>query len=155
LLFALDQETAARVAALFAEGLAKKTYRALCRGVPPESGTIDHPVPADEDGERAPAVTDFRRLWSDGRYSWVELYPRTGRYHQIRRHMKHISCPLIGDVRYGKGEHNRFFRSQLGLRRLALHAMRLVLPGLIEVCAVVPADLRDPLLRFGVPSALL
>src|SRR6185436_13715138 len=48
--------------------------------------------------------------------------PRTGRLHQIRRHLKHLACPLIGDVRYGKGEHNRHFRDEYGLNRLALHA---------------------------------
>jgi tRNA pseudouridine65 synthase len=45
----------------------------------------------------------------------------------VRRHFKHIACPLIGDVNYGKGEHNRLFRTQYGLYRLFLHATRLQL----------------------------
>jgi len=47
-------------------------------------------------------------------FALVEARPRTGRLHQIRRHCKHIACPLIGDVRYGKGEHNRLFRARFG-----------------------------------------
>lgn len=60
-----------------------------------------------------------------GRYAVVRARPHTGRLHQIRRHLKHISCPLIGDVRYGKGEHNRIFRDRFNLRRLALHCISL------------------------------
>ena len=64
----------------------------------------------------------------------------TGRLHQIRRHLKHISCPLIGDVRYGKGEHNRIFRTEHGLSRLALHSSRLVVahPDGGELVATAP-----------------
>ena len=72
-----------------------------------------------------PAVTEFRRLAVFERYALVEARPRTGRRHQIRRHFKHLSHPLIGDVRYGKGEHNRLFRERFGLHRLALHALEL------------------------------
>ena len=72
-----------------------------------------------------PAVTAFRRLAIFERYALVEARPRTGRRHQIRRHFKHLSHPLIGDVRYGKGEHNRLFRERFGLHRLALHALEL------------------------------
>jgi tRNA pseudouridine65 synthase len=69
-----------------------------------------------------------RRLGIWERYALVEAIPVTGRLHQIRRHLKHISCPIIGDVNYGKGEHNRIFRERFGLHRLALHAYSLRLP---------------------------
>ena len=55
----------------------------------------------------------------------VVAMPKTGRLHQIRRHLKHLSCPLIGDVKYGKGEHNRWFREHYAFERLALHAAAL------------------------------
>ena len=48
--------------------------------------------------------------------------------HQIRRHLKHISHPLIGDVRYGKGPINRHYRASYGLERTALHACALRFP---------------------------
>lgn len=56
------------------------------------------------------------------RYSYVEILLHTGRTHQIRRHMQSWSHPIIGDVTYGKGIHNRFFRTQFNLHRLMLHA---------------------------------
>ena len=93
-----------------------------------------------------PARTYIRTLEVHGRYALVEAEPRTGRLHQIRRHLKHISCPVIGDVNYGKGLHNRWFREQHGLGRLFLHALRLRLP--------LPLPLPDPQSRpEAVPTA--
>ncbi len=100
------------------------------------------------------AVTDFERVAVYGRYSIVVARPRTGRLHQIRRHLKHISHPLIGDVRYGKGPHNRRFRDNYGLHRLALHAQTLSLthPASGEQLTIhspVPATLLAPLLALA------
>jgi tRNA pseudouridine65 synthase len=150
LAFALTTDAARALCAAFAAGAVDKRYLALVRGVPPEQGVIDHPIPRRPDGPRVPAVTAYRRLRVYGRYALVEAAPRTGRLHQIRRHLKHISCPLIGDVRYGKGEHNRLFRDRFDLQRLALHARSLRLPhpsgdGWIESEAPVPADLARAL----------
>lgn len=123
--FALHPNAARIIGAAFAEGRVEKRYVALTRGHPPEHGVIDHPIPNEPDGPRVRAVTEFARLGVAGRYALVKALPRTGRLHQIRRHLKHLACPLIGDVRYGKGEHNRRFRDEHGLHRLALHATRL------------------------------
>ena len=116
---------ARRLQELFETGRIEKRYLALVRGITPEAGVIDHPLPRSREGPRVPAVTEYRRLATFERYSLVEAFPKTGRLHQIRRHFKHISHPLIGDVRYGKGEHNRYFRERFGLHRLALHAAEL------------------------------
>ncbi|MCB9559591.1 MAG: pseudouridylate synthase [Kofleriaceae bacterium] len=157
-LFALDVEAARALSDAFARGEADKTYLALTRGHPPEELVIDYPIPKAEGGDRVPAVTAIRRLETFGRYAWVEARPRTGRLHQIRRHLKHISCPLIGDVRYGKGEHNRLFRTAYDLHRLALHAARLVVPhpdgGSLAVDAPLAADLAACLaaLRANPPA---
>jgi tRNA pseudouridine65 synthase len=124
-LFALHPEAARVMSTAFAEGDVEKVYVALTRGHPPERGTVDHPIERVEGGPKVPAVTDYVRLGVSGRYALVAAMPRTGRLHQIRRHLKHLSCPLIGDVKYGKGEHNRLFREQYGLHRLALHAVKL------------------------------
>lgn len=154
LLFALDPEAARRLQEQLAAGTVHKRYLALVRGVTPEEGVIDHPIPRDEDGPRVPAVTAYRRLGTFERYSLVEAVPRTGRRHQIRRHLKHISHPLIGDVRYGKGEHNRLFRERFGLHRLALHALEIAFahPGdgrTLRIAAPVPEDLAGPLRAMG------
>lgn len=58
-------------------------------------------------------------------YSLVKLMPKTGRKHQLRRHMKHIFHPIVGDTKYGRGEHNQLFREKLDCHRLLLHASRL------------------------------
>ncbi len=159
LLFALDPGTARRLQERFEAGEVAKRYLALVRGVPPESGVIDHPIPRDLDGPRVPALTEFRRLATFERYALVEARPRTGRRHQIRRHFKHHSHPLIGDVRYGKGEHNRLFRDRFGLHRLALHALELAFDHpetgeALRLVAPVPEDLAGPLRAMGMGVAV-
>ncbi|HYP75176.1 MAG TPA: pseudouridine synthase [Polyangiaceae bacterium] len=148
-LFALNEDAARTLNRSLADGSLEKRYLALTRGHPPEHGVIDHPVPRAPGEERVPALTEYWRLGVFERYALVLVAPKTGRLHQIRRHLKHLSCPLIGDVRYGKGEHNRLFREQYGLNRLALHAaalrfkhpetgqrmtVRAPLPGILAEC---------------------
>ncbi len=150
LVMALDAETAGQLGAAFTEGQVEKQYVAIVRGRPPAEGLIDHDVPKSEDGERVRAVTAFRTLGTSGRFSLVECRPLTGRYHQIRRHMKHLSHPLVGDVNYGKGDINRLFRSEYGLSRLALHASRLTAPSVaLDVAAPLPSDFAEALGKLG------
>lgn len=152
-LFALGPESARTLCGAFERGELDKRYVALVRGVPPEAGIIDHPVPREPGGERVPAVTEYRRLEVFGRYALVEARPRTGRFHQIRRHLKHLSCPLIGDSNYGKSEHNRLLRERYGLARLALHAASLAFAHPVDgrpmsIEAPMPADFAEPLARL-------
>lgn len=154
LLFALSSELAGLVNRSFETGEVQKRYLALVRGIPPASGTIDHPVPNKTDGPRVAAVTHFCRLGTFERFALVEARPETGRIHQIRRHLKHISHPLVGDVRYGKGDINRLFRRRFGLWRLALHASVLELPHpmtkrSMRVVAPLTLDLAEPLAQMG------
>jgi len=156
LVLALDPGTARRLQEQWLAGRVRKRYLALVRGIPPPAGVIDHPVPRSPRGPRVPAVTEFRRLATFERYALLEVVPRTGRLHQIRRHLKHLSHPLIGDVRYGKGLHNRLFRSRFGLHRLALHALELAFDHPtdgrpLRLFAPVPEDLAGPLRAMGLP----
>jgi tRNA pseudouridine65 synthase len=141
-LFALNEAAARALNRSFADGSLDKRYLALTRGHPPERGLIDHPIPRAPGEERVPAQTEYVRLGTFERYALVLALPKTGRLHQIRRHLKHLSCPLIGDVRYGKGEHNRLFRDQYGLPRLALHAAAL---RFIHPSTGAPITVRAPL----------
>ena len=143
-LFALDEHAARTLNRGFAAAEIDKRYLALTRGHPPERGLIDHPIPRAPGEERVPAQTEYRRLGTFERYALVLAIPKTGRLHQIRRHLKHVSCPLIGDVRYGKGEHNRWFREHYAFERLALHAaaLRFVHP-VTERRVTVHAPLSD------------
>lgn len=141
LLFALSSEIAQCLGKQFEENTIKKTYCAITRGYAPEQGIIDHALKPIADFKRdkhtwaskpaQPAITKFKRLgilelpfsvdkFSTSRYSLVELYPRTGRKHQLRRHLKHISHPIIGDPKYGKSKHNHFFRRYFNCSRLLL-----------------------------------
>jgi tRNA pseudouridine65 synthase len=155
LVFALSAEVASAFGQLFATAAVEKTYLALVRSVPAENGIIDHPLPPGEDRDepRVPAQTAFTRLEVLGRYSLVEARPATGRLHQIRRHLKHIGCPIIGDVRYGKGAHNRFFREQLDLHRMFLHAVRIRFPHPVSATPIaieapLPPELESVLGRL-------
>ncbi len=146
LLFALDSETAKLMSEQFKSHTIQKTYISVVRGYTPENGVIEHALKekldkiadkqASEDKEAQEAVTVFQRLqtveldfavgrYDKTRYSLVELKPKTGRKHQLRRHMKHISHHMLGDTKYGRGEHNIFVRQRYNMQRLLLHAISL------------------------------
>jgi tRNA pseudouridine65 synthase len=127
LLFATSGEVHRLVQQQFTDHTVDKRYLALCRGHDETLTQVDHPLAKREDLEPRPAVTDFKLLGHFERYGLFEARPRHGRLHQIRRHLRHASHPIIGDVRYGKGEHNRLFRTRFGFHRLALHALSLSL----------------------------
>ncbi len=149
LLFALDSATAAQYQQqIYAESIFKR-YVTLVRGPMRDAVIVDHPISTRGGRKRVPAVTEFKPLTHFERWSLVEAIPRTGRLHQIRRHLKHLSHPIVGDVLYGKGEVNRYFREQYGLHRMALHAAELRFTSMnsesITVCADMPPDLAIPL----------
>ncbi len=161
LLFGLSSDDARALGAAFSAAEVRKRYIALVRGTPPEEVEIDNPVPKTEDGPRVDSITWCRNLARSGvdRCSLVEARPRTGRLHQIRRHLKHLSHPLVGDVRYGKGDINRHYRSTYGLHRLALHALELEVAhpsgqGTLQLRAPVPDDLALPLQQLKVFDAI-
>ncbi len=162
LLFALDSTTAAAASSCFAEAKVEKTYLALVRGVAPEHVVVDHPLRPDRGRERQPAVTEIWRLSANPaeHCSLVQARPRTGRLHQIRRHLKHLSHPIVGDVRYGKGNINRHYREAWQLNRLALHAARLRLPHpvtgvALDILAPLPEDLARVLIGLELPLPAL
>lgn len=135
LLLALDAEATRLLSAQFETRTVEKTYLAVVRGHPDDRFVVDAAV-EDARGRRQEALTRFAtrgRLtlpipvgrYPEARYALVEASPETGRHHQIRRHAKHSGHPIVGDVNYGKGEHNRLFRMHLGIHRLLLHAFRL------------------------------
>jgi tRNA pseudouridine65 synthase len=146
LLFALDSHSAKLMSEQFKEHTIQKTYIAVVRGYVQESGVIDYALSvkfdkitdklANKEKTAENAVTKYRRLGSveldfavgkyeKTRYSLVELQPLTGRKHQLRRHMKHLSHHMLGDTKYGRGEHNKFIRQEFGVHRLLLHASTL------------------------------
>lgn len=144
LLFALDRELLATLGDQFAAGGVEKSYLAIARGILEEATHVDHPVPKRRRRpERVDAVTDLEPLGHhrelDVGFTLVRARPRTGRLHQIRKHLAHLKHPIVGDTNYGTGRVNRLFRERFGLHRLALHAEAL--------------SLQHPVL--GTPLALL
>jgi len=152
LVLARSSEVAGRLSDDIRESRWDKGYLALCRGVMPDSLRIEHPVHEGE--HRRPALTMVHplRVYCE-RYTLVRATPRTGRRHQIRYHLKHVSHPLVGDTNYGQGSLNRFFRETFGLDRMFLHAerLRLVHPvenRYLELCAPLPVKLESVLERL-------
>ncbi|MGK0240929.1 MAG: tRNA pseudouridine65 synthase [Candidatus Pelagisphaera sp.] len=143
LLFAYDEAPLAKMKRLFEECQVSKRYQAITRGFAPNEGTIDHPLrklldhgPKRKSDEAQEALTQFKTLsktehpfpsgkYETTRYSHVELFPKTGRRHQLRRHMNHINCPIIGDTKHGDIRQNHAFHERFGFCRMFLHATQL------------------------------
>ena len=143
---ARDPDSARYLQEQFANRETQKRYLCVVRGWAQEQGVIDYALKpihdkiadsrANPDKEPKDAVSHFRCLaqvelpipvgrYPAARYSLLEVEPKTGRKHQIRRHMKHILHPLVGDTKYGEGRHNRLFRDHLDCHRLLLMAVSL------------------------------
>lgn len=175
LLFGLSPEITRQLGQQFEAGTIEKCYWAVVRGHPPVSGSIDHPLSRQRDAyefqgelsskEAQPALTHFRKLaeielpveidrYPTSRYALLEVEPVTGRRHQIRRHLKHIAHPVIGDATHGKGRHNRYFAEHLNCHRLLLACVRLcfnhpVDNRRLEIKAPVSGEFAATLARFG------
>jgi len=180
LLFALTKEIARALSEQMQANAFKKQYLALVRGYTEESGLIDYALKelldkmtdakAREDKAAQEAVTAYEKIgqvelpfevgrYNTARYSLLKLNPQTGRKHQLRRHMKHILHPIVGDTKYGRGEHNRFFREQFNAHRLLLHANALtfthpVLNRELTLTAGMDAVFLDLIGEMGLDCAI-
>ena len=176
LLFALDREGATFLGRQFEAGDKRSRYLAMVRGHTGDSGCIDRALVDPEDPRVASttrprqARTGFTTLarielpfavdrYPTSRYSLLAITPETGRRHQIRRHLKHASHPIIGDTTYGKGRHNRFVAERFGVRRLLLACVELAVAhpddGRLLSLRAPPGDEFHALLaQFGWLAAL-
>jgi tRNA pseudouridine65 synthase len=146
LIFALSKEVAQLMSDAFRENEIQKEYVAIVRGYTDERDHVDHALKQMLDTkeekklgitkEEQEAQTSYERLgtvelpfpvsrYPVARYSLVKLFPHTGRKHQLRRHMKHIFHPIVGDTKHGRGEHNKLFREKFDMHRLLLHAHKI------------------------------
>ena len=146
LLFALNSKIANLLCQQFEQKQIEKQYLAVVRGYVTGHGKIDYPLKVQLDKiadkfsqpDKAPqsAVTFYEGLqtvempygvgrYATSRYSLVRLIPQTGRKHQLRRHMKHIFHPILGDTQYGDLHQNRALMEHTGCARLLLHAEKL------------------------------
>jgi len=150
ILIAKNQDTFLCLKKQFQERKVKKIYKAFVYGVPPvggkeEKGVIDRAVGRSKKdfrlwsaqrgarGVLRKAITEYKvlkknssiKLGAGKDFSFVEIYPKTGRTHQIRAHFKAINHPIVCDKLYAPKR-----ECALGFNRLALHAfsIEIVLP---------------------------
>jgi tRNA pseudouridine65 synthase len=129
------------------EHRAHKRYLAIVRGCVRGESWVDHAL-TDEDGVAREARSLVRPLCTregEARSSLVSVRTFTGRTHQVRRHLKHLSHPILGDSNYGKQPLNRWFRERFALSRLALHAASLAVERDGGERIAVDCDLADDL----------
>ena len=166
LLLAFEREAAADLGRQFMARGVRKHYLALARGWPAQDAFgIEHPLDGGPGKPlKKPALTQVRTLargtlpepaagFPTSRYCLLECEPLTGRFRQIRRHLKHAFHHLVGDTSHGDGERNRQFRLR-GVHRMLLHAWRLefVHPRdgrALRVAAPLDAEWRRALALFG------
>ncbi len=175
LLFALDRDTARRHGELVQARPPDKRYLAVVRGHTGPVGEINYSLReqqdrmtdrlADQDKAAQPAVSRYRTLeqveighpvgpYATARYSLLGLQPLTGRKHQLRRHLKHIFHPIVGDTTHGDGRHNAFVRDYTGRHRLMLAAVGLVTDHVhtgtrLAIQAPLDAEFVEILRRLG------
>jgi 23S rRNA pseudouridine955/2504/2580 synthase len=139
ILVAKTKEAAGSFSALFANsGIIKKYYLGICSGVmEPAEGSIKLSLDARGKGRgnvKKESETFYRLLSGgnvgDAACSLLELKLRTGRMHQIRRHLALIGRPLLGDDKYGDFALNKKLKTRAGLKSLCLHASRIIIPPL-------------------------
>ena len=142
--------------AQFKERTVEKRYVALVEGIPDTpDGVIDAPIGRDprqrkrmavtRDGREA--VTEFHVIEQFDEFTLLDVFPKTGRTHQIRVHLAFIGHPVVGDTVYGRR------RQRIKIKRHFLHAAAIAfpLPGSGEIVTVespLPVPLQDILKKL-------
>ncbi|WP_293747892.1 tRNA pseudouridine(65) synthase TruC [uncultured Paraglaciecola sp.] len=158
LVFALSADIARKLGEQFFAQSIQKTYLAIVRGHIVDEGEIDYALKekldkiadklAKQNKLAQEAVTLFNRLdkfelpfavsrYPSARYSLVQLTPKTGRKHQLRRHLAHINHPIVGDTAHGDGKHNIFLRQEFNFNQLALTCKSMLLTHPISQAPLV------------------
>ncbi len=161
ILFAKNAETHRRLNRQFEERRIHKTYLGLVWGQLKEtSGEIAYPVRAFGSGRMGvdhakgkPARTGYQVLQVLDGFTLLNLFPHTGRRHQIRVHLYALGYPLAGDIRYGDR------RIQETIPRLMLHARSISFQNQdyeqIHVSCPLPESFRHVLGQHGFTDSIV
>lgn len=164
-LFARTDQARRTLVRQFQQRQIAKRYLALVLGrLPNESGDIDALLCRDADDRRRvivspegkPSRTRYRVLATRGDFSLALAEPLTGRTHQIRAHLAHVSAPLAGDATYSGVTEATI---AAGITRAQLHAWELafrhpVTGSSVVVCAPLPDDMRATLVMLGLEKGI-
>ncbi len=164
LIFSKDESTDVAMKRLFEHQKVEKKYIALVRGYLPDYGVVDKPL-AKENGQLQDALTHYQCLdkielpiavsrYPTSRYSIALVEPKTGRMHQIRRHMAHIRHYIIQDKTHGECKQNKMFEQHFNHYTMMLHALEThfihpVLSQEITIKAPLQLSFKNLLLKMG------
>ncbi len=118
IILAKDQKTRSYLQRQFQQRKTHKTYFAITQGIPkipqavidiPLARNLKKPTTFLPDPEGREAVTEYRVIKQDAQHALIELKPKTGRTHQLRVHLKHLSTPILGDKVYGEANDSRMY----------------------------------------------
>jgi len=135
LLFSKNEDVHVKIRKLFENQLVIKEYHAIVRGFVHEEISIDYHLTNDRGKVQDASTEIFPIAYGEiplssgkhatSRYSLIKAIPKTGRQHQIRKHLKHIFHPILGDRPHGCNKQNRFLLQNFGLSEMLLHARSL------------------------------
>lgn len=164
LLFALDKDTEIAMQQQFMRDEVSKGYLAVVRGHTPDLEEIDYPL-RKENGALQDAFTSYATLkraeldvplgaHATSRYSLIRVAPKTGRMHQIRKHMAHVFHPIIGDRTHGCNKQNRLFKEKWQMETMLLHAAELrfkhpVSDNVVTILAPLQPEFEEALVLMG------
>lgn len=134
LLFSKSKNANQEIQSLFRDRKVHKEYEAIVRGHIDHSGLIDYALTNEnklQEAETSYSLNQHFEIpvpfgrFDTSRYSLVTLLPRTGRYHQLRKHMKHVFHPILGDRPHGCNKQNKLWKEKYNMTTMMLHASKL------------------------------
>ena len=123
LIYAKNRDAVQPLSESLANG--QKTYLALVRGFFRHEGKVVVENPMKVRGKMRDAKSVVWKIGAthEPRSSLLMVQPQTGRFHQVRRHVRDLHHPILHDGDHGDSKVNRWWRENRGLKRLGLHAL--------------------------------
>jgi len=165
LLLSKSKENVSKFQKLFDTSHIQKKYMALVRGFTKDKGIINSPIKNNESGVYKEALTHYKTIqqfelnipvvpYSTSRYSLIELEPKTGRTHQLRKHLNKIAHPIIGDHKYGNRHHNQMFEKEFKMFNMFLQAYHLefkhpIIDKTVIITLTLPENWKKVIIQFN------